>query len=558
MGSLKEYYYRKNSLLNTVFLVFISISLFVALGLAHNLTEKFVENEFNTQKISVLEETVKPYNDFFSKKVPEISFYQGYLDSASVVKYADTVLSRYPFVSRIIFYDTQVGNRSVPNAFRVNNFSMHPRVIYQLGRDVPPDSTVLYRSPGEKPAIRAVDEFNRMAVKFSAFIEGLDTAKNLAETEPFDVFYNITHNPSRITFMNIPREEDLKNFHELMFKPQGKSAVYEQDILSFRLNPLKLKIKNNHPELYEDISIKPIVFESVDTDPNLLTTDLSLSGAFAAYKLFFSSRTSHLSREINRRFLPVALSILLIYSVLGFIAYLIYRNLNINSRMFKLQYDFINNLTHEFKTPLSVIKIAGNNIRSANTLSDKERFRYGKILDEEADKLNDLMNKLLSFTQIENQSIQIKSEELNLEVFVQNLIDAYQIKYPDYQITYDIRKVETFKTDPVLMASIFQNLIENAYKYSLPKRKELHIDIALERGKIVFRFADQGIGIPKEEMENIFRKFYRIQSQYNQQGSVGLGLAFCKELVNFMKGDIFVKSKVGIGSEFTIVLPYEP
>jgi two-component system phosphate regulon sensor histidine kinase PhoR len=142
-------------------------------------------------------------------------------------------------------------------------------------------------------------------------------------------------------------------------------------------------------------------------------------------------------------------------------------------------------------------------------------------------------------------------------VFVQNLIDAYQVKYPDYQITYDIRKVERFKTDPVLMASIFQNLIENAYKYSLPKQKELHIDISLEAGKIVFRFADRGIGIPKQEMENIFRKFYRIQSQYNQQGSVGLGLAFCKELVNFMKGDIFVKSKVGIGSEFTIVLPYE-
>ena len=225
--------------------------------------------------------------------------------------------------------------------------------------------------------------------------------------------------------------------------------------------------------------------------------------------------------------------------------------------MFKLQYDFINNLTHEFKTPLSVIKIAGNNIRSANTITDQERFRYGKILDEEADKLNDLMNKLLSFTQIENQSIQIKNEEINIEVFVQNLIDAYHVKYPEFEITYNIRKVEVFKSDPVLMASIFQNLIENAYKYSLPKRKYQHIDISLERGKIVFRFSDQGIGIPKEEMENIFRKFYRIQNQYNQQGSVGLGLAFCKELVNFMKGDIFVKSKVGIGSEFTIILPYE-
>ncbi|MBC8053348.1 MAG: HAMP domain-containing histidine kinase [Sphingobacteriaceae bacterium] len=557
MGRLKEYYYRKNNVLNASFLVLITVSLFVALLLAHNFTEKYVENEFNTQKIAVLEETIKPYNEFFLKKIPEISFYQGYLDSASVVKYTGTVFKTYPFVSRIIFYDTQISNHPVPNAFRVNNFSMLPKVIYQLGPEVPPDSMILYRSPAKKPTIRAVEEFNRMAVKFSTYIGSLDTTKALIESETFDVYYNITHNPSRITFMNIPREQDLRSFNDLMLKPPNSSPVYEQDILSFRLNPFKLKIRNNHSELYQEIKIKPIVFESVDTDPDLISTDLSLTGAFADYKLFFSSSRSYLSKEINRRFFPVALSILAIYGILGVIAYLIYRNLNINSRMFKLQYDFINNLTHEFKTPLSVIKIAGNNIRSSNTLSDKERLRYGKILDEEADKLNDLMNKLLSFTQIENQSIQIKSEELNLEVFVQNLIDAYQIKYPEYEITYNIRKVEVFKTDPVLMASIFQNLIENAYKYSLPKRKELHIDISVERGKIVFRFADQGIGIPKEEMENIFRKFYRIQSQYNQQGSVGLGLAFCKELVNFMKGDIFVKSKVGIGSEFTIVLPYE-
>jgi two-component system phosphate regulon sensor histidine kinase PhoR len=554
MGSFKAYY-RKNNLLNVSFLVLISVSLIIALLLARNFTEKYVENEFNTQKISVLEETVKPYNDFFLNRIPEISFYQGYLDSASVIKYADTVLRKYAFVSRIIFYDTQISNRLVPNAFRINNFSIVPKAIYQLGRDVPPDSVVLYKSPDKKPAIRAIDEFNRMAIKFSTYIESVDTSQSLSSDKSFEVFYNITHN--RITLMNIPREEEVRIFRDLMFKDLKPSAIYEQDILSFRLNPFKLTIKNNHPELYQEINIRPLVFESVDTNPDLLNTDLALSGAFADYKLFFSSSRSFLSKEINRRFLPVAVSILIIYGILGFIAYLIYRNLHINSRMFKLQYDFINNLTHEFKTPLSVIKIAGNNIRSANTITDQERFRYGKILDEEADKLNDLMNKLLSFTQIENQSIQIKNEEINIEVFVQNLIDAYHVKYPEFEITYNIRKVEVFKSDPVLMASIFQNLIENAYKYSLPKRKYQHIDISLERGKIVFRFSDQGIGIPKEEMENIFRKFYRIQNQYNQQGSVGLGLAFCKELVNFMKGDIFVKSKVGIGSEFTIILPYE-
>ena len=110
--------------------------------------------------------------------------------------------------------------------------------------------------------------------------------------------------------------------------------------------------------------------------------------------------------------MPIAGGLFVSYFILVLIAYLIFRNLNINSKLFKLQYDFINNLTHEFKTPVSVIKIAGNNIRSASTLSEKERLHYGKILDEEADKLNDLMNKLLSFTQIENKAIKIKLENI--------------------------------------------------------------------------------------------------------------------------------------------------
>jgi two-component system phosphate regulon sensor histidine kinase PhoR len=224
--------------------------------------------------------------------------------------------------------------------------------------------------------------------------------------------------------------------------------------------------------------------------------------------------------------------------------------------MFKLQYDFINNLTHEFKTPVSVIKIAGNNIRSANALSDAERIHYGKILDEEADKLNDLMNKLLSFTQIENRSIQIKEEVINLDIFVQSSINSYLIKYTDFNISYKINKVELFKTDPVLLTSIFQNLIDNAYKYSRPDSKELNINISLRKNNIVFIFKDKGIGIAKTELENVFKKFYRIQNEFNQEGSVGLGLAFCKELINFMNGSISIKSKVGSGSEFTVTLPY--
>jgi two-component system phosphate regulon sensor histidine kinase PhoR len=224
--------------------------------------------------------------------------------------------------------------------------------------------------------------------------------------------------------------------------------------------------------------------------------------------------------------------------------------------MFKLQYDFMNNLTHEFKTPVSVIKIAGNNIKSASSLTERELKLYGKILDEEADKLNGLMNKLLAFTQIENKAIQLNSEKININDFIESTVESHRLKHPDFDFTFDVSGFKTFVTDPVLLGSLFDNLAENAYKYSPQERKRLHISARLIKGRVVFRFADQGIGIPSSEINNIFKKFFRIQNQYNQNGSVGLGLAFCKELVNFMSGEITVKSKVDKGTEFKIVLPY--
>ena len=552
-----QYIYRKNFTLVIIFLFLITSAMAGAFFLAYNLTSKYVENEFASQKIDVLEETVKPYNDFFQNKIPEISFYQGYLDSAQTSKYIDTIFRKFGFVESVIFYDAEISNHNIPDGIRVNNFSMGPKSVYQYGRDIPRDSVVLYKKnrPDSLFILKTGDEFNKMAIKFSGFIELADTAQALNDDERFSVFYSVRSN--RITFMNIPRREEIKVYKDLMYKKKPSSPVYEMDMLTFYLNPLKLEIINSHPELYQNISIKPLVYESLENEAGVMENDLPLSGPFSDYKLYFSSGKDYLRKEVNSRFRPIAAGLFIIYFVLVLIAYLIFRNLNINSKLFKLQYDFINNLTHEFKTPVSVIKIAGNNIRSASKLSDRERLHYGKILDEEADKLNDLMNRLLSFAQIENKAIKLKPESINLEVFCQNMIDSYQLKYPGFDIECDIKDVEYFNSDPVLLGSIFQNLIDNAFKYSNPEKKVLRISIQKVKNRIIFKFSDQGIGIPEKDIRNIFKKFYRVQNQYNQQGSVGLGLAFCAELIKFMNGTITIKSAVGKGTEFRIELPYE-
>ncbi len=537
-------------------MVLISISLILALILGFNLTKKYVENEFSALKVEVLDQTIEPYNNLFQNKIPEISYYQGFLDSLSAAKYVTSVFKNYPFVEYIQFFDTQVSNHPIDDGLSSKKLSLGVKSLYRFGRNISKDSTLIFQKkyPGTL-ALSSSDEFNKIGLKFVSYVESADTTKAFTSEQIFKVFYDIS--PNKINYMNVSRREEIKIYQDLMFKKLPLSPLFEQDIFSFELNPYQLKIKNIHPELYQFINIRPLSYDPILERPDLVTTDITLPGAFSDYKINFSSEKNFLSKEVNHRFLPIAIGVFIIYLILAFITFLIYRNLNVNQKLFSLQYDFINNFTHEFKTPVSVIKIAGNNILNAKELTEKERLRYGKILDEEADKLNDLMNRLLSFTQIENKAIIIKSKEINLEVFSQNIIDAFQFKYPDYEIELNIINVTHFSTDPVLLSSIYHNLIENAYKYAMPGSKNLEISIYKIKKSLVFSFKDQGIGIESSELTHIFKKFYRIKNRYNQQGSVGLGLAFCKELVNFMDGSISVKSKPGKGSKFEVILPYD-
>jgi len=538
--------YRKNFLLIIAFLILISVTLVIALFLAYNFTEKNVEGEFALKKDDVLKQTANPYYDFFNNRLPQMSIYNGFMDTTSARKYIDSVFNDYAFINSVVFYQISVGNKANVKAHG-NKLSITARSIYHYKKV---KGKITISQPHD--AIDT-DDFKHMADKLGDYITSYDTTTLQVQNDPF---YDIK--PGKISFLNILGREDMKAYHEL--ERTNRVASYKQNMMTFSLNARSLKVINKHPELYppNGISIQKVFYDPVNIDTTKTITDeVPLPGAFSNYKLYFSTPRDYLTNEINRRFMPSAGIVILIYLCLVSIGWLIYRNLDVNLKLFKLQYDFINNFTHEFKTPVSVIKIAGSNLRGDGELTDRQRKHYGKILDEEAEKLNELMNKLLSFTQLENKSIILKKDKINVAEFTKGYIDTFKIKYPNFKLDYKVSQVDDFYTDPVLLGSIFQNLIENAYKYSHPDNKEAFIDISQERRNIIFSFSDKGIGIPKNELSNIFRKFYRLENQYNQNGSVGLGLAFCKELVNFMGGDITVQSKVNQGSEFKVVLPYE-
>ena len=548
--------YRKNFSLGVSFLILISVTCIIALGFAYKLTQKYIENEFVIRKVDVLERTLESYYDFYNNKIAEVSFYQGFLDSLSGYKYADSVLKKFPVVERVIFSDVTITGNYTNPGFAFNNLFISPKAIYQYRRGIAQDSILLYKAQASNGlSLKLSDEFNKMAVRFASFIESADSTQAISNHDIFKTFYAVSNGV--ISYMTIPRREEVKTFQEMMKGAWSPESVYEQDIMTYYLNPEHLQVENVHPELYQEVEIRPAFYDPIEDMPNRMSTEIILPGALTDFKLFFWSSKQFLNKETQNRFLPIAAVIVIIYGFLFTIAFLIYRNLNINRKMFKLQYDFVNNLSHEIKTPLSVIKIAGNNIVKSRMLKPEEQSFYGKILEEEADKLNNLLNTLLSFTQIENKSITLRREKIDLNKFCDNFINPYKIKYPDFDIQYSIEDVAFFNADVTLLTSIFQNLTNNAYRYSYPEQRFLRIRIFKVKKHIYFVFEDKGIGIAKNERNNIFKKFYRIQSQYNQQGSVGLGLAFCKEIINMMHGDITVESKKGKGSIFTIILPFD-
>ena len=554
-----DFRYRKNLGLLLTFLIFVTLLFVVAAFFARTMTANFVETEFNNRKVEVYDATTQVFNEFFNEKVPEISYYQGYMDSVQASEYASSILRKYTFVENVTFFDVVLTNKdsidkdSLVNSIKFNQLGIGAKTSYFFRLDK--DNRFIGNKIKAEEYRDNQDDFNNMILRFGGFLDRTTDSVKLSDNDIFRIFYSIQ--PGKILYLNIPRMSDLTAYRGMMKQVKYPTATYDQDLFVFGIEPRKLHIENKYPNLYEKIYIKPVVDQSLRESKAYLSTELPLPGALSDYKLQFDSSESYIREDINKRFFPVMVAISVIYLILLLIAYLIYRNVSINNRLYQLQYDFINNLTHEFKTPVSVIKIAGNNIKSAENLSDAERGMYGRILDQEADKLNNLMNKLLSFAQIENKSIKFNGEKIDLEEFSRRFFEATRLKYPDLNLTYSIDVKRDMYADPVLLTSVFQNLVDNAYKYSRPDNKILDVKIQQTKKNFIILFKDEGIGIDKKEFNSIFKKFYRVKNQFNQQGSIGLGLAFCKEITEFMGGEIKVDSQINVGTIFTLIFPLD-
>lgn len=268
----------------------------------------------------------------------------------------------------------------------------------------------------------------------------------------------------------------------------------------------------------------------------------------------FPSRTSHLLSSMR---VTITFSILLLLTVLFFIytTYIILRQ----KRLSEMQKDFINNMTHEFKTPISTIKLSANTFLGHPTIkADSRLMQYARIINDQNERLNSQVEKVLQLARIERDNFKLNKEPIVLHDLLIQIGETTKMKVHELGGHMDLQlnaTTSTIKADKLHFTNLMHNLIDNAIKYS-KEHPEITLKTSNENNYLRLSICDKGIGIPKDSQGKVFEKFYRVPTGnvHNVKG-FGLGLYYIKNVVNTHGWKIHLESEEGQGTNIHIDIP---
>lgn len=266
----------------------------------------------------------------------------------------------------------------------------------------------------------------------------------------------------------------------------------------------------------------------------------------------FPNETSYLFSSLRFWFvLSFALIIILLVYV-----YSIYTIIQ-QKKYSELQRDFINNMTHEFKTPLSSILIASNYLnQQENIKKDPKLEKYSKIIIDQTHKLNHHIEKILNIAKSDNSPLVLDKQSIEVIAILKSVIENIQLKYPETNISIDAKKDEyIIEADAFHFTNLVYNLIDNSIKYC-ECQPEIVIQLSEENKQLKIEFVDNGIGVANKNISFIFDKFYRIPStKSNEVSGFGLGLYYVKKICTQHQWKISARNNSEKGITITLLIP---
>ena len=273
------------------------------------------------------------------------------------------------------------------------------------------------------------------------------------------------------------------------------------------------------------------------------------------YFIDFSDKNRQVWEETSLSLSMAIISILIV--VIIFI--ITYKNLMEERRLSNLKTDFINNMTHELKTPLSTITVAGKTLEMPQIRNDDSKIlETAKLIGKQSVHLNQLINMILEISMWERTQFQLEKKTVDIEEVMNDVVDSFKSgggSNSSIIQKYNFKGVK-MDLDVVYFTTLLNNLLSNAVKYS-DKVPEIEIEGFSENNNVFIKISDNGIGINKLDQKHIFDKFYRASTgNIHKFKGLGLGLYYVKKIAEAHNGDVAVNSKPGKGSTFTVILPY--
>ncbi|MBI9069087.1 MAG: HAMP domain-containing histidine kinase [Salinivirgaceae bacterium] len=368
-----------------------------------------------------------------------------------------------------------------------------------------------------------------------------------------------------------PMEEQLNNVMEQMILEFSIKDVPMEDRLSysiiaptlayeFKINDINLDfeygIANFRGQFYDKLKSKG--FNKKETDKayktSLFPNDILMQSDQIV--LFFPEKRNYIYGSLVWPFTGSLAFIIIILITFYFTLRIIFNQKKVS----EIKSDFINNMTHEFKTPIATISLAADSITNPNIIANPEKVgRFTEIIKEENRRMNRQVESVLKMALIDKKDFNVNIKETYVHTLIEQAIKniSIQVEQKGGKIEKNLQaKNDLVKVDETHFVNVIYNLLDNANKYSIDNPPEILVESYEIGSNYCIAISDKGIGMDKDTLDKIFEKFYRVPTgNIHTVKGFGLGLSYVKAIVMQFKGDISVKSNKGLGSTFEIKIP---
>ena len=272
------------------------------------------------------------------------------------------------------------------------------------------------------------------------------------------------------------------------------------------------------------------------------------------YLIDLTHKNEMVLKEALFSFILIIGSMIIVFLVYGFT----WRNLMEERRLSELKSDFINNMTHELKTPLSTITVAGRTLEKEQVLARPEKvIETAQLIGKQSIHLNQLINTILEVSFLERTEFELDRSKVVLDEIMHQVVSSFLTSCDGCATVNEIYNTNntSVSIDIVYFTTLVNNLLANAVKYC-ENDPVITVTTVADSKDFEIRIADNGIGIPREHIDHVFEKFYRVpHGNIHKNKGLGLGLYYVKRIATAHGGDVSVSSKPGRGTTFRIRIP---